>query len=262
MNGQSSQPEPDLNPPSDNKTPLQRLESHFGRRILAGFFVLIPLLVTVLLLRFAFFYVDDIFRGDDGFFIKLIEDTVFDFPGVGVIFAIVMLYIVGLIVAGRAGRRAIDWQSAILSRIPVVKTIYGVTKQATDALTSPSGHRFSRVVFLDWPRPGVKALGFVTGHCHAPFDPEQTLMVIYIPTVPNPTSGNLAFVTEEQIVETGLTVEDAMKIVFSGGIVLPDTLAVGPTVALTDLPDGTDGPITFPAPPTNVDKPQPDANDD
>ncbi len=68
---------------------------------------------------------------------------------------------------------------------------------------------------------------------------------------------------EGEVVETGLTVEDAMKIVFSGGIVLPDTLAVEPTVALTDLPDGTDGPITFPAPPTNADEPQPpDANDD
>ena len=223
----------DLSPP--RRTPLQRLESHFWRRIASGLLVLIPLLVTVLILRLIIVSVDDIFRGEGGFFNRFIEDTALDFPGVGVLFLVLVLYVVGLVVAGRAGKRIMDLQSTILSRVPVVRTIFGVAKQITDTLSSPMGHRFSRVVFLEWPRVGHMALGFVTGHCHSPVT-DETLLVVYIPTVPNPTSGNLAFVSESQIIESGMTVEDAMKLVFSGGIVLPEALKVGSQVSLIEPP--------------------------
>ncbi len=114
---------------------------------------------------------------------------------------------------------------------PVVKNIYGVAKEATDTLSGPMRHRFSRVVFLEWPRRGYMALGFVTGHFHSPVE-RKMLLVVYIPTVPNPTSGNLAFVPEEEIIETDLTVEDAMKVVFSGGIVMPEMMGVQTKVGL------------------------------
>ena len=140
-------------------------------------------------------------------------------------FALVGLYVVGALVASRLGSRVFSWQAVVLSRVPVVKNIYSLAKQTADAIYSPSGNRFSRVVFLEWPRPGVRALGFVTGHSHLPRD-DRRLLVVYIPTVPNPTSGNLAFVPEDDVVEAGLTVEEAMKVVFSGGIVLPPELRV------------------------------------
>ena len=209
--------------PVPDRTSFQRLEGHFLGTMVSGFVVLIPLLVTVLILQFAFFYVDGIFR--DG----LLSRTPLNFPGVGVVVLVVVLYIMGLIVSGRVGRRrVIQWQGAVLSRIPIVKSIYAVAHQATEALTSSTGHRFSRVVFLEWPREGFLALGFVTGHCHLPVQ-EDTLIVVYIPTVPNPTSGNLAFVSEREVIETDMSVEDAMKVVFSGGIVLPDTMGTNLT---------------------------------
>ena len=152
------------------------------------------------------------------------------------VFALIVFYTLGLLVSGRMGRRAIDWQSAILSRIPVVSSIYNVVKQATDAMSTPSGHQYSRVVFLEWPRPGVMAMGFVTGHCHSPVDARRTLLVVYIPTVPIPTSGMLAFVSEEDITETNLRVEEAMKMVLSGGIVLPDAMNMHARVSLSKPP--------------------------
>ena len=112
----------------------------------------------------------------------------------------------------------------MLSRVPVVKSIYGVAKQAADALSSPLDRQFHRVVFLEWPRPGVRAMGFVTGHWGSPG--EDKMVVVYIPTVPNPTSGMLAILPENDVVETDITVEDAMKMVFSGGIVLPESMRV------------------------------------
>ena len=222
MNGQSA----DSNPLRDGEEQIpesslrHRVEGHFLRTMASGFVVLIPLLVTILILQFAFVYIESIFRGDGG----LLTGTPLNFPGVGVITLAVILYCMGLVVSGRVGRRrVVQWQGAVLSRIPIVRSIYSVAHQATEALASPSGHRFSRVVFLEWPRAGYMALGFVTGHCHLP-QQQETLMVVYIPTVPNPTSGNLAFVAERDIIETDMTVEDAMKVVFSGGIVLPPTL--------------------------------------
>ena len=214
----------------------QRGERHFWRRIASGFFVLVPLLATFLIIRFVFGYVDGLFRGDSGLLTRWIEGTVLDFPGVGVAFTIGLLYLIGLLVAAEFGRRAVNWQDAVLSRIPIVKSIYGVAKQATDSLVSPSGHQLSRVVFIEWPREGLLAIGFITGHCPSPMKDGTDLLVVYVPTVPNPTSGNLAFVSEDKIVESELTVEEAMKIVFSGGMVLPEKMTVKLPTSHAELP--------------------------
>ncbi len=136
---------------------------------------------------------------------------------------IVIFYVIGLVISTRGGRKVMNWKDALMNRIPVVKTVYGVTQQATTTLTSQ--YRFTRVVFIEWPREGMVAMGFVTGRAYAA-DTGQSLVVIYIPTVPNPTSGNMAFIIEDDVVETDLTVEDAMRLVFSGGIVLPDAITM------------------------------------
>lgn len=189
----------------------RRVEHHVFRRVFSGFLVLAPVLVTFLILRLFFKYVD-------GFFEPLVSDTIFEFPGFGVIVTLALLYVIGSFFAGRRLQAA---QDAILTRIPVVRNIYGVARQATDALTAPGGHQFSKVVFVEWPRPGVRALGFVTGHVHLSGNDTNTMIVVYIPTVPNPTSGNLAWIPEQNVIETTMTVEQAMKVVFSGGVVLP-----------------------------------------
>ena len=215
MDGQQEGSESTISADGESaKEPLpRRLERHVARRVVSGFLVLVPLLVTLLILRVAFIYVDPFFRD----MVDVVPQL--DFSGVGVIITLVMFYVVGAFFAGRRFKAV---QDAILSRIPVVRNIYSVARQATDALTSPSGHRFSRVVFVEWPRPGVRALGFVTGHLHSTEEDGSAMVVVYIPTVPNPTSGNLAWVPEEDVIETKISVEEAMKVVFSGGIVLPE----------------------------------------
>lgn len=213
--------------------PLQRLEHHIWRKVFAGFIVLVPLFVTFLVLRFIFGYLDNLFR-------PLIRDTPLlrnvplDFPGVGVVFAVILLYVVGVLVSIRAGRRAIDWQHAVLSRVPVVKSIYNVAKQATDAFSGPVGHHFSRVVFIEWPRPGALALGFITGQVQ--LQDNRVIIAIYIPTAPTPTSGMLVMVPQEEVIETDISVEDAMKMVFSCGIVHPASVALHPFDSAQDRP--------------------------
>ena len=139
------------------------------------------------------------------------------------IVAVVLFYVVGLIIATRIGRIAMDFKDTVFNHIPVVKIILGVTKQAMASLTSQ--YQFTRVVFIEWPREGMVAMGFVTGQAFSR-NTNDSIVVVYIPTVPNPTSGNMALVPEDDIIETDITVENAMKLVFSGGIVLPEAFSL------------------------------------
>ena len=151
--------------------------------------------------------------GKEASFIPLISALL------GVFLILALFYTIG---AFFSGKRSNALQDAVLTRIPVVRTIYGVARQVTEAISSPMGHHFSRVVFVEWPRPGVGAMGFVTGHLGGGVQGEEPLVAVYIPTVPNPTSGMLAFFSEEDVTETNITVQEAMKTIFSGGLVLPD----------------------------------------
>ena len=190
----------------------QRVVAHVQSKAVMGLLDLLPLLVTVVVVIVLIGYAD-----------KLVEALPWSFPGMGLIVAIVVCYIVGLLVSWGPTKAAMDWKTEVIGRIPVVKGIFAVTRQATSALTSQ--FNFSRVVFLEWPKDGMIALGFVTARVHSP-GREEALIIVYIPTVPNPTSGNMALVVEDDVFETDLSVEDAMKLVFSGGIVPPDMLSL------------------------------------
>ena len=194
---------------------LTRAERHLWRKVVSGFLVVVPLGITFIILRAVVIFLDDILR-------PFLDNTYLDFPGIGLVILLIGLYLIGAIVSARLGRRAFDVQGAVLTRVPVVKSIYVLARQATDALSTPMEHKVNRVVFIEWPRPGFMALGFVTGKTSPLEKGGPPRLIIYVPTVPNPTSGNLAFVAEENVIDTEITVEEAMKTVFSGGIVPPD----------------------------------------
>ena len=197
---------------------FSRFDRHMQSRTMAGLLGLLPLLATVVVILFFVGHADNLVRP-----LPFVSGQPWDFPGIGIIALFFLFYFVGLIVLVPPGRKLIDGLDYILARTPIVKTIFGVSKQATTALTSQ--YNFSRVVFVEWPREGMVAMGFVTGRIFS-HDGTSSVAVVYIPTVPNPTSGNMAFVLEDDVIETDLGVEAAMKLIFSGGIVLPDALSM------------------------------------
>ena len=198
--------------------PFQRVMNHIQGRTVAGLFQLLPILVTAFVIYFFIAKADEFIRP-----MVFVKDRPWDFQGIGIISTIVVFYLIGLLISTAFGRRLMGWMSEVLRRIPVAKGIYGVTLQATSALTAQ--YNFSRVVFLEWPRDGMIAMGFVTARVQAP-GREESLAIVYIPTVPNPTSGNMVLVVEDDLLETDLSVEDAMKLIFSGGIVPPDVISL------------------------------------
>ncbi len=206
-----------LRQPKPTPSIPKRFERHVQGRIVAGLLEMAPLIVTVLVTVFIVGYAD-LVRD-----LPFISDQPWDFPGLGLVIIIAAAYLVGLTIATPPGRKLMQLKDVVLGNIPVVRTVFGVTKQA---ITSFSGQfNFSRVVFVEWPREGMVAMGFVTGQVFSA-DREISLVSVYIPTVPNPTSGNMAFVVEDDVMETDMSVDDAMKLVFSGGIVLPKSLAL------------------------------------
>ena len=215
--------QPPLSPIAERKPGLlSRIKNHIKDKTLGGLMELVPFLVTVIVVVLLIDYTDGALRRlVSGFYPGGLPWWFF--PGIGLIIAVIFFYLIGLLLSIPAGRTLMRWKANLMSSIPIVKTVYGVTEQATSTLTTQ--YRFSRVVFLEWPREGMIALGFVTGRAYSK-ETDEHMVVVYIPTVPNPTSGNMAFVNEDDVIETDITVEDAMKLVFSGGIVLPRSIAL------------------------------------
>ena len=200
--------------PEKKVNPFRRVEGHIQRRTLDGLMELVPLILTVIVVAFIVDFADSRIR-------PLLGDGPWNFYGVGIIIAAILFYVTGLLVKLSAGRGLMIVKDRVMRFIPVVRSIFGVAEQITSSLSTQ--YNFSRVVFLEWPREGMLAMGFVTGRA---VSAERSIVMVYIPTVPNPTSGNLAFVDEDHVMETDIDVEKAMKIVFSGGIVLPDALSL------------------------------------
>ncbi len=207
------------------------VEHHVQRRTLEGLVELVPLLVTIGAIAFLVGYADALIRpiirllGISPISISIGERTLsltLDFFGIGAITLAIVFYLIGVITSFRPGRKLMDVFSTVFGAIPVVRVIYNMMKQAMASIGSTKTN-FSRVVFVEWPREGIVALGFVTGRIYSQ-ERRASLVSVYIPTIPNPTSGNMAFVFEDDVIETNLNPDDAMKLVFSGGIVLPETV--------------------------------------
>ena len=196
---------------------LKRVEGHIQRRTLAGLLDLVPALVTLFVLIFLVEKTDGLIRP-----LPIVRDQPWDFPGIGLIVGIAAFYLVGLMVSTPLGLKLSGWKDNLIGCLPVIRNIFGVTQQVMTSFTSQ--YTFSRVVFLEWPREGMIAMGFVTGRAYSAKS-NETMAIVYIPTIPNPTSGNMALVMEDDLVETDMNVDDAMKLVFSGGIVLPEVLS-------------------------------------
>lgn len=121
------------------------------------------------------------------------------------------------------GEKILKWVSELIAHIPVVRSVYSALGQLMSALSpnsNGSGSQFSRVVWVEYPRPGIWTIGFVTSQKQVPGFPEKHLH-LYVPTTPNPTSGFYLLVKESEVRESGLKVEDAFKLVLSLGIAQP-----------------------------------------
>jgi uncharacterized membrane protein len=147
----------------------------------------------------------------------------FSVPGIGVLLMLVILTLIGAIAAGYLGKMLLRLSDRLLNRMPVVRSIYGVAKQIVETVVSNKSVAFREVVLIEYPRSGVWTVGFLTGRSIDQIGQTvgESLVNVFVPTTPNPTSGFLLFLPESDVHRLPMTVEEGIKLVISAGIVLP-----------------------------------------
>jgi uncharacterized membrane protein len=191
--------------------------------IIAGLLVWLPFAATVVIVKLL---------------IDLLDKTVlllppewhpvallgFSIPGFGIILALSILLLTGMLAANLFGRRFVEIWERILNKIPLVRSIYSSIKQISNTIFDPSGKSFRKVVMLQYPRKGVWSIGFLTndnvGDEMSAVD--DRLVAVFIPTTPNPTSGFIVMVRNDEITELDMSVEEGFKFIISIGVIIPD----------------------------------------
>ncbi|MDR7515547.1 MAG: DUF502 domain-containing protein [Armatimonadota bacterium] len=178
--------------------------------LIRGLLVTVPLLVTFALLRWVFRVLDSVLQP---VFRWLFDNNV---PGAGLVGGLVVILLVGLLVSTWPGRVALHALESLLFRTPLLRTIYGGTKQVAEVVLGGRQAPFRRVVLVEWPRRGAYALGFVTGE--EAVSEGRSVLKVFVISAPNPTTGFLMLVPEEQTVPLRMTVDEALTLVVSGGL--------------------------------------------
>ncbi len=206
-----------------------RLKKLVRRRLVAGLLVILPIYVTYFIIKSLIGLLGGILSPVVERIIVLLEGSPpsnaveeFVVTTIALILALSVLYFIGLFAANLVGKILINFYETILNRMPIVKNIYASTKQLIQIVSLPSREAFKRVVIVEYPRAGMKVIAFVTGSIKSKDGTELTS--IFIPTTPNPTSGFLLYLPESDIEETNMTIEEGMKLIFSGGILAPEVV--------------------------------------
>ncbi len=189
--------------------------------LLSGLLVIVPLVITLGVLKWIIDTLDQtlwLLPGD--WQTWLYEHKV---RGLGVLFTLAILLVVGATASNFIGRRLLDWGDKVVRRVPVVRSIYSSVKQVSDTLFSESGNAFRTAVLIQWPHEGMWTIAFVTGtpggdvvnHLQGDY------LGVYVPTTPNPTGGYFVMLKRSDCIELKMNVDEALKYIVSMGVVVP-----------------------------------------
>ncbi len=193
------------------------LGRHFRSRFVSGLFALIPLAVTVFVLKLVLSTLESAAMP----FVRPLLSTAprFMLVIIAVVLMGVFIYLIGLIASHIVGQRVIRWGEAWLLKLPLIKSVYTASKQVVELFSTNSAAAFKAVVMVTFPHPDSMSMGFVTGTM---LDPEGQLRYrVFVPTAPNPTTGLMVILPEKEITFTDIPVEDGIRMIVSGGMLAP-----------------------------------------
>lgn len=190
------------------------------RYFIAGLLIWLPLAVTIWVIRFIVSSMDGVLPE------WMIPDVVerYHIPGVGLVAAVLLVFLTGVLAANIIGERLLVWWELLLARIPIVRTIYSSVKQVSDTVLSPNGQAFRQAVLVQYPRQGAWTIAFLTGvpgRGVAEHLPGEHVSV-YVPTTPNPTSGFFLLLPRSEVIALDMSVDAALKYIVSMGVVAPN----------------------------------------
>ena len=216
----------------------------FRNNFLAGLVVVIPIAITIWLIWTFVGWIDSwvlpfvptyyhpdalIARtfGDKQWFIQLFGENVHvNVRGVGVVFFLIFTSVVGWLAKGLIGRSLLGWGERVVTRVPIVRSLYNGVKQIAETVFAQQESKFDQACMVQYPKSGIWAIGFISTKAKGeinekvPFD--EDIISVFLPTTPNPTSGFLLFVPRSEVIELEMSIEDAAKLIISAGLVYPN----------------------------------------
>lgn len=188
----------------------------FKRYFLTGLLVITPIWGTILVLKTLFVTVDSILG-------NMLADIVTEdyyVPGLGILTLVLLIFLAGMMATNFLGGRLVKRWEEILDRVPIVRGIYATLKSMMDILSFKQRDKYNKVVMIQFPKDGNYVLAFVTGETRDEVQElaPEPLVHVYVPTSPNPTSGYFLLVPEREVQSVEMSVEEAMKLIVSGGL--------------------------------------------
>lgn len=207
----------------------RRIIIRVRRYLVAGLLVWLPVGATILVFTFLLDLMDRLLLLIPAPY-RPAELLGRNIPGLGAVLAVIVLLTTGILGANLLGRRLVALYERILSRIPVVRSVYGAVKNFAEVIFSDSGSSFKKVLLIQYPREGLYSLAFQTSDKLEEVQSRtgDTVVTCFLPTTPNPTSGFMLFVPREDVTVLDMSVEDALKMIISLGVVVPPWHPVHP----------------------------------
>ena len=201
---------------------MKRLRTSLKNYFLTGLLVILPVFITAYVIWFLIRAMDVVLKYVPA---KYLPDTYspVHIPGIGLILVIIIILAVGVLFRNLVGRRVVHFWENMVDRIPIARIIYSGVKQLLESFFMQKNDAFKRVALLEYPRRGAYVIGFITGESRGEVQSktDKKMMNVFIPTTPNPTSGFYILIPEDELIILNMTVEDAFKLIISGGIFSP-----------------------------------------
>jgi uncharacterized membrane protein len=213
----------------ERKTITYDLKKSVRRRLVAGLLVVLPVFVTFFVIKFVFNMLGGILSPVVrktlilmGYVPGNIRFDDFIITSFAFVLTFVLLYFIGVFATNVTGKFMLNFFETVLHKTPIINNVYKSSKKLIELVSLPGRKAFKRVVIVEFPRAGMKVISFVTGSIK--FNDGAELTSVFVPTMPNPTSGFLIYLPEKDIVETNMTIEEGMKLIVSGSILVPEEI--------------------------------------
>jgi uncharacterized membrane protein len=205
---------------------VRQLFQHFRNKLIAGLLVLLPLALTVIILRVMYRIASALLTPAVSRFAPETPEWVMFLLALCI--AIAVTYAIGLFTSSLLMRRFATSGERLMLRIPLLRSIYGASKQVVQAFLDSKRSELKGVVLVEFPRPGMRAIGFIMGTVQD--EHGQLCYKVFIPTTPNPTTGFLEIIRQSDVLRPNISVEEGIKMVMSGGILGPTVLTGTPVI--------------------------------
>ena len=208
------------------------------RYLIAGLLIWIPIGITIVVFRFVLGQMN---RSLGLLPREHVPAFVFEIPYLGVILTFLLLLVTGLLTANIFGKTLVGWSEKLLHRIPLIRAVYSASKNFAEVVFSDSGESFKQVLLIEYPRKGVWSLAFMTSNQLGEVQHRtgQDVICTFVPTTPNPTSGFIIMVPKADAIMLDMPVEEALKMIISLGVVVPDWEPGKPLPEVAATPDNT-----------------------